>query len=248
MSNNYQIFLSAVSPEFESARDEVANGLQAKGLEVKVQRSFRQENDAATTLEKLHNYIRDCDAVICIVGRYSGSYPPDEADFLPKQMLPEELDCAGYTQWEFHFARHYKKRLYIYFADGDWQPDKPPGAADDPAHQQAFVQHIKKLNLDRTHFNSTHQLCAEVFKVDWPHFIAHKPNNLPFASLGPLFKGREQFLEDLDKALSDSEGTAAITTKAQAVHGMGGVGKTRAAVEFAWRYASSSPPPYQGGA
>jgi hypothetical protein len=50
-------------------------------------------------------------------------------------------------------------------------------------------------------------------------------------SIGTLFKGRERFLEDLRKNLAgtDARGTA--------IHGPGGVGKTRAAVEYAWRHA-----------
>ncbi len=189
MSNDFQVFLSGVSGEFELARDGVANGLQARGLQVKIQRSFRQGDDPSTLLKALHNYIRDCDAVICIVGRYSGSYPPDTAAFLPKDMLPDGLDRASYTQWEFHFARHYGKRLHIYFANDEWVPDRPPGTGHDPDHQQQFIQHIKDLNLHRTPFGTRDELRAEVFLEDWPQLVRHQPNNLPFASLGSLFKG-----------------------------------------------------------
>src|SRR4051812_21951835 len=51
-----------------------------------------------------------------------------------------------------------------------------------------------------------------------------KPRNLPYASLGRLFKGRESFIETLHAALSGSrDGWAAVIGKA--VHGLGGVGK-----------------------
>jgi tetratricopeptide (TPR) repeat protein len=62
-----------------------------------------------------------------------------------------------------------------------------------------------------------------------------KPQNLPYATLGPLFKGREGFLGDLGRQLGRG-GTTVIKGR-QAIHGMGGVGKTRAAVEFAWAHA-----------
>lgn len=69
-----------------------------------------------------------------------------------------------------------------------------------------------------------------------------RPNNLPYASLGTLFKGREEFLGQIRSALgtADKPGqprAAAITAPAATVHGLGGIGKTRAAVEYAHRHA-----------
>ena len=66
---------------------------------------------------------------------------------------------------------------------------------------------------------------------------AHKPFNLPLASIGTLFKGREAFLDDLRDRLGVPDGRATAIVKRLAVHGLGGVGKTRAAVEYAWRHA-----------
>jgi hypothetical protein len=57
-----------------------------------------------------------------------------------------------------------------------------------------------------------------------------QPRNLPFASLGSLFVGREKALYDLRAALVADKG-AAVTGRA--VHGLGGVGKTRLAIEYA---------------
>jgi tetratricopeptide (TPR) repeat protein len=56
-----------------------------------------------------------------------------------------------------------------------------------------------------------------------------KPQNLPFASLGPLFKGREQDLERLE-----GHSAAAIVQPAS-ITGLGGIGKTRLAIEYALR-------------
>ena len=61
----------------------------------------------------------------------------------------------------------------------------------------------------------------------------NRPNNLPFLSLGPLFKGRADFLAKLTKDLASQDGHAATIVARQAIHGLGGVGKTRAAVEYA---------------
>ncbi|TDU70944.1 tetratricopeptide repeat protein [Prosthecobacter fusiformis] len=61
----------------------------------------------------------------------------------------------------------------------------------------------------------------------------YRPSNLPYTSLGTLFKGRETFISDLRSALTNK---SAAVIKGHAIHGMGGVGKTRAAIEYGWRY------------
>jgi tetratricopeptide (TPR) repeat protein len=55
--------------------------------------------------------------------------------------------------------------------------------------------------------------------------------NLPWASIGELFMGREGELA----ALAGEAAGAAAITQARAIQGMGGVGKTRLAVEIGWR-------------
>ena len=54
--------------------------------------------------------------------------------------------------------------------------------------------------------------------------------NLPYSTIGNLFKGRDDILGQLKDNLDDNKPTA-IT---QTIHGLGGIGKTRLAVEFAW--------------
>lgn len=56
------------------------------------------------------------------------------------------------------------------------------------------------------------------------------PHNLPLASIGDLFMGREDMLGKVATRLGGARGAIAL-------HGMGGIGKTRLAVEFAWRHA-----------
>ncbi len=54
--------------------------------------------------------------------------------------------------------------------------------------------------------------------------------NLPYPSIGNLFKGRDEILKKLKSRLDDNKPTA-IT---QAIEGLGGIGKTRLAIEFGW--------------
>jgi len=60
-----------------------------------------------------------------------------------------------------------------------------------------------------------------------------QPRNLPFASLGPLFMGRDKALDDLRAALAAGKEAAVV---GRALHGLGGVGKTRLAIEYALRH------------
>jgi tetratricopeptide (TPR) repeat protein len=61
-------------------------------------------------------------------------------------------------------------------------------------------------------------------------------HNLPYLSLGALFKGREEEL--LHLAADLDTGGAATIAQNQVLSGLGGIGKTRLAVEYAWRYGS----------
>ena len=58
-------------------------------------------------------------------------------------------------------------------------------------------------------------------------------SNIPHPR-NPNFTGRAKLLRDLREAL-DGEKSAALT---QAIHGLGGVGKTQLAIEYAYRYAN----------
>lgn len=58
-------------------------------------------------------------------------------------------------------------------------------------------------------------------------------HNLPFRP-NPLFTGREAELEALGRGLQQAGATAAM--QMVAVHGLGGVGKTQLAVEYAWKH------------
>src|SRR5277367_3198275 len=230
----YRVFLSAVTSEFGKARDEIASDLRGRALEVKVQRDFRQEATTETTLQKLDHYLRGCNAVVHVAGKRSGAFPGEGEAKPLLHVLPPGVTRASYTQFEFYLARHYARPFYVYIAKDDYVPDRPQSStADDDAALQA--QHIARLEtLDRSYFSTTDALCRLVLKQDWPNFAKRRPNNLPFATLGPLFKGRDAFLGNLRGALAGG-GNAAVVGRA--LHGLGRVGKTRLAIEYAWRHA-----------
>ena len=234
VKQGYSVFISAVTREFGAARDAVANALQARGIDVKVQRSF--DLGDGTTLGKLHDYIRECDRVIAVVGAYSGMFPPEGAvteEF--RSMLPKEMTRASLTQWEIIFARHYGRQTYFFEAAG-FDPEQPTSDNNDSAAQSAWRDWLFDggIGRDRRQFQTAEGLRADVMELDWPNVTRPKPSNLP-GSLGRLFKGREEFLEKL-RASFRHNAAAAITGKA--VHGLGGVGKTRTAIEYGHAHAS----------
>jgi tetratricopeptide (TPR) repeat protein len=233
----YRVFLSAVTSEFGAARNEIASDLAARGLTVKVQRDFRQEATTETTLEKLDHYIRQCDALVHVAGKRSGAFPGEDEAKPFLHVLPAGVPRASYTQFEFYLARHYGRTYYVYIANDDFAPDKPkPSTDDDDATLQA--QHVARLEkLDRDYFSNADQLCRLALKPDWPNLAKHRPKNLPFASLGSLFKGREQALDKLHKAL-EAEAGGATAIVGRALHGLGGIGKTRLAIEYALKRES----------
>jgi tetratricopeptide (TPR) repeat protein len=231
----FRVFLSSVSSEFGAARSAVASDLHARGLVVKVQENFRQEADADTTLRLLHNYIRDCDAVLCLVGSRSGDRPPPAA-FAPfPDVLPAEFAEASYTQWEFFFARHFKKRLSLYIAKG-YAPEQVANDRDSPELAAGFEAWLIGQGLNRTYFASRDELRAAVLRESWPELRARRIVQLPYPSLGSLFKGREPFLEQLRASLERGADGRATAVVGKALHGLGGVGKTRLAVEYAWQH------------
>jgi tetratricopeptide (TPR) repeat protein len=78
----------------------------------------------------------------------------------------------------------------------------------------------------------------------WPGFFPVAPakrsametpllHNLPFPPIGDLLKGRHEELQALAQALAD-DGPAGL--QAYVIHGLGGIGKTRLAIEYAWRF------------
>jgi tetratricopeptide (TPR) repeat protein len=236
-AREFRVFLSAVSSELETARNEIANDLDSRKIRVRIQRSFRQEAGSDTVLHLLHAYIASCTAVVCVMGKRSGAFPtPTEA--LPfAHMLPAGLTEASYTQWEFILARHHQRRLSVYLARDDYKPDRAPATYDRPDIQSAFLTYVHSLGSLHTEFSDANELCRWVLREDWPPKIGRKPKNLPFASLGPLFKGREKFLNVLHSALAAAGDGKAAAVVGKAVHGLGGVGKTRVAIEYAWRHA-----------
>src|SRR5262249_26441805 len=111
----FRVFISAVTNELATCRQEVARVLRRKGLEALERAHFRQGE--ATLLERLRDYIRHCDAVLLLVGEQCGAFPTDEhaaalgaMPVLEKYRSASGQARASYTQWEFLLARRCGKK------------------------------------------------------------------------------------------------------------------------------------------
>jgi tetratricopeptide (TPR) repeat protein len=229
---DFRVFVSAVSSEFGKVRSSVASDLRSRDLLVKVQDDFRLGAGADTLLRKLYNYIRDCSAVICIVGDRSGAGPTQiEAESFA-HLLPPGITWASYTQWEFFIARHFRRELYLYLAE-NYSPDRPAPGADDPNLQRTYVQFIEDRGLDRQSFATDDELRRKILREEWTNSKRPKPIVLPYPSIGELFKGRDEFLQGLSESLKRGRHAAIVS---HALYGLGGIGKTRASVEYAWAH------------
>ncbi|MEQ6342084.1 MAG: DUF4062 domain-containing protein [Gammaproteobacteria bacterium] len=243
-----KIFLSAVSAQLKDCRDALASDLRAVGAEVVVQEDFQQHG--RSLLEKLEQYIATCDRVIALVGDAYG-WEPDEV------ARPAGFPRRSYSQWEYYLARGERldgsrqpvKELYLYFASPEFIAAHAVQQSDDAAQlQQAFLTELRSSGKDWNPFSSLDQLRALVLRDGFRlQQRGPQPRNLPYLTIGDLFKGREAALEDLTAGFGPVPAlapvpapvskSAATPVVARVVNGMGGIGKTRLALEYAWRRA-----------
>jgi tetratricopeptide (TPR) repeat protein len=250
-----QIFLSTVTAEFRAYRDALRRDLDRPNVTVKVQEDFIATG--TETLDKLDEYIRHCDAVIHLVGDMTGAWAqataveaivqryPDFATRLPvlSPFLEPGAPALSYTQWEAWLALYHRKMLIIAVPeDGAPRDQRYQLVEEQRAAQQAHLARLESVGrYPEIHFASADRLAVDTLRSKLHDILARvgqmkKPANLPYLSIGELFKGRETDLVDLANNLGSVPESAATPVIARVISGMGGVGKTRLAVEFAWRH------------
>ncbi len=239
---SFRVFLSAVSKELAFYRTEVARVLRRKGLEVRDQEHFRQ--GPATLLQQLRDYISQCDAVVLLVGERCGAFPTDEhaaalgaVPLFQKYAAAAGQANASYTQWEFFLAKHHGRKTYVFLTAPGFTPPEPnPEDAALRACQTAYRQWIQHTGEHYDALTTPAKLIEDLLVLPFPDLGRPKPIALPYPSLGALFKGRDGFLNRLRDSLERAVDGRAAAVVGKAVHGLGGVGKTRLAVEYAWRH------------
>jgi tetratricopeptide (TPR) repeat protein len=154
-----KIFLSTVSDEFRTYRDQLRTDLTRHNVEVKVQEDF--VDLGGDTLDKLDVYIAHCDAVVHLVGHMTGSEPGEHALGALRAKYPDLTDKlpplrdalanrppVSYTQWEAWLAIYHRRLLFIAEA-ADSAPRGPKYAATE-ASSAAQAKHLARLKaVDR---------------------------------------------------------------------------------------------------
>jgi tetratricopeptide (TPR) repeat protein len=230
MPQRRRIFLSATNRDLASYRDLASVALRRRGYETVEQPTFNLTDDRIAKL--LEDKLKDCDAVVCLIGTAYGGEPSARID--------SELR-RSYTQLEYFVARRLNKPVFLFVAD----ESTPFERRDDSEPDELQVlqrDYRKEATRDRdwrafADGKDLRFLLAEL-RFPWEQPPPDKrPNNIPIASIGKLFKGRDAYLDDLHASLgaTDAPDAAAIVAT-QAIHGLGGIGKTRAAVEYSWKY------------
>ena len=252
MVNNISIFISCVTDEFGKYRDALRKDLTEHNLSTKIQEDFIAYGGA--TLEKLDDYIQHCEAVIHIAGDMTGSMAnklslqyitkryPDFGDRIPElqSVLKGETDMS-YTQWEAWLAVYHGKQLFI--ATPSKKAKRSIRYKKDVTQmelQQAHLNYLKAVgHYAEIQFTTIDELVKKLYQSQLGDILNAvpkiKPVNLPYKTIGTGFKGREPFMHELQEMFSNSkkEGTAI------ALSGLGGIGKTRLAVEFAWQHVNN---------
>jgi len=243
-----RLFLSTVSDEFRSYRDSLRSKLQRPNVMVHVQEDFI--STGTETLDKLDLYIRDCDAVVHILGDRTGAWAkpptleaikaryPDLAERLPtlKRSIENGEPLISYTQWEAYLAVYHRKTLLIAVAAAEAPRDGNHSL--DPGMQSVQFAHRERLRQLGRHseitFANKDQLIAEISLSTVLDILAKAHAGPQHASNIPIqipihFMGRNDALIDIDTALKHAEGHMAVA----ALCGLRGVGKSTLAAAYA---------------
>ena len=247
-----RVFLSAVSSEFRSFRVQLRHDLQVMGWDVLLQEEL-DLTTGPTLLAVIDAHIQTCRTVICLIGTRSGGGYPEAAEADAAAIpLPAGMSRASYTQYEYFLARKYGLTPLVGWASPDHRPetqDADPREPDDGALQATFAAHVQATGISRIPVTAKLDGRAEILRqmklpaAPVPTVVPTapavsppaptKPIALPYPSLGTLFKGRDDFLVRLRNSLTGTDGKPTAITSNFAIHGLGGIGKTRAAVEYA---------------
>ena len=240
-----QLFLSTVSAEFRSYRDLLRQRLTRPDVEVKVQEDFIVTGNE--TLEMLDTYIKGCDGVIHLVGDMVGATAkppsvtaikeryPDLATRLPLgEFLQADGSSLPYTQWEAWLALLHKK--YLFIAKPTPEAARDEDYLQEPAQQALQQAHLNRLTSVARYpgvvFTGHEHLAAEVLRSFVLNLLvkaglSKRPQTLPYASLGSLFKGRQALLNEIEARLGPIAEQAGVAAPVVALVGQGGVGKSR---------------------
>ena len=247
MPKRPRIFLSAASREFQGGesglrvRSHLARLVDEAGCIPVAQEGFEARADAATVYQILSDHLASCSAIIHVCGFYFGA-EPTSAGVGPRR---------SYTQLEYFLAKdmvRLRDRILVAIADETvFAPICPSQPEEHAQLQMAHRQYLLSRDNIYYTFRTPEDLDAPVKsflqQLTAADRAASPISNVPYSTLGTLFKGREDFIQGirttLTGALDRAESARSNHESAHepiVIHGLGGQGKTRVAVEYAERY------------
>lgn len=249
MTRPPRVFISRTTSGLQSLAQKAGDLLRERGIEVIIEEGFYPSTHDIRGM--LVDHLQQCDAVICLIGSAYGTGPHDPITKAEQPIHglkdPRTKDrLFSYSQLELLIARDLGRPIYTFIIEGNELPTAfPPEPPELAQRQQTFITEFAKDTRNTYGTFSQWDQPADPARglkqvIETIKFevtlLAGKPANLPYTSLGTLFKGRDEFLLDIRQHLT-AEGPVVIKGK-RAIHGMGGVGKTRAAIEYAWKHAN----------
>jgi len=252
MALTSQVFVSHTSdmgmfPAGRSFVQAVLDGIGRVGLAAVDMRLFAAREGAP--VEYCRRRVRECEFYVAVIGfRYGSLVPGTE---------------LSYTEAEFQEATAAGKPRLVFLLHQDAQVPKGSDDANRSA-MEGFRARLDQAGLIRASFATAAELELEVLHAlteaagalpltapgpgiagtatggaDAGGIRQAPPAGEPVRAWGnvparnPAFAGREEQLAGIRRALAAEGGRAAV----QALHGMGGVGKTQLAIEYAHRHS-----------
>jgi len=252
MALTSQVFVSHTSdmeriPAGRSFVQAVLDGIGRAGLAAVDMRHFAAREGAP--VEYCRHRVRECEFYVAVIGfRYGSLVPGTE---------------LSYTEAEFQEAGAAGKLRLVFLLDQDARVSED-SADNDRSAVERFRARLDQAGLIRATFTTAADLELEVLHA-LTEAAGALPLTAPGPGIGrtasegvgihegpqapparepvrawgnvparnPAFAGREEQLARIRQALAGEGGRAAV----QALHGMGGVGKTQLAIEYAHRHS-----------
>jgi hypothetical protein len=205
-----RLFISATTKGLKSYRTAAAEKLRQLGHELVVEETFPMVHLKLTSM--LAERIAPCDPVILLIGPVFGARPAD---------WPPELPWRSYTQLEYDIALELQKPVFRFIATKAAELAPVESGAD--PHQRLQADYVRSM-ADYLYwtFGSQSELLTALEKSHLAGFARH---NLPQVSLGTLFKGRRDTLQELHRTLVQRAANKAVITANQTIAGMGASGR-----------------------